>query len=514
MGARRRPVVAAVAAVLALAGGRLEAGDAPMPPPRPAPTQDSRTDVVAHPDASIVPGRNVLWCATSQLAWDALADAVGKDGRLPLGGPAPAALVERMNRRGFPHDAIDRSASVVVAGRAADGVEPRLRDAWRTAFGDAVPVPELALGTLDAGAVAAFAKDLPFTTPFEVHPHAMSFDGGTADVRAWGMRDSSHGPGAEAMAKQVVTFVAKDAIPGAWRSGPVIVELRPSDVDERVVLAEIEPRATLEATWDLVDETMRASVEDSVDSGSLLVVPTVRAVADARFTAFEGAPIVGMPGSSLRAFRQRVQLDLTERGASVRAAAAFVATAGIHPDLVFDRPFLVALRRAKAAKPYLLAWVGNDSWLERVRVESLDAAAIRPYVGAWELDVERTIDASIRRYVSLGLVRPAELGFPEDAHPTTEQLVARAKAKRAESGERRPTGYTLDVDADGTARLRTKDGATHHRLRLERYDGRVVFLRPPAPDDVDAPRDERFDATLRDGALELDFGDVFVFRRP
>jgi hypothetical protein len=28
-------------------------------------------------------------------------------------------------------------------------------------------------------------------------------------------------------------------------------------------------------------------------------------------------------------------------------------------DCLFDRPFLIALRRADAAKPYFLMWVGN-----------------------------------------------------------------------------------------------------------------------------------------------------------
>ena len=87
--ARARPVLLVALAIMALSTSDGPANAADAPPAAPAAPADTRTDVVLHPDAPIVVGRNVLWCATSQLAWDALADAIGRDGKLPLGPPAP-----------------------------------------------------------------------------------------------------------------------------------------------------------------------------------------------------------------------------------------------------------------------------------------------------------------------------------------------------------------------------------------------------------------------------------------
>lgn len=125
-------VFASVLVVVALLGG---SGTSPASDP-PA----GRTDVVLTTDAPIREGRNVLWCATIQLAWDAAADAVGKDGRLEVGPPAPADVVAALNLRGFPHSDLDKASTLVVSGLVRDGVLERLAQAWKAKFpGEAPP---------------------------------------------------------------------------------------------------------------------------------------------------------------------------------------------------------------------------------------------------------------------------------------------------------------------------------------------------------------------------------------
>src|SRR5690606_179126 len=59
-------------------------------PLAPASTQPSATTITPHLDAAIEPGRSLVWCASMQLAWDALGDWAG--GPVQLWGNPPAAV--------------------------------------------------------------------------------------------------------------------------------------------------------------------------------------------------------------------------------------------------------------------------------------------------------------------------------------------------------------------------------------------------------------------------------------
>jgi hypothetical protein len=486
----------------------------------PRPPTDASTDVVVHPDAPIVAGHNVLWCATSQLAWDALADAIERalpgvapDGRLPLLAPAPPDLVERLNRRSFPHAAIDPAATVVIGGLARDGVGDKIRDAWRTTFGPDDLPPQLSIGPTDAVGVAGFRKDLPFDQPFTMHPEAISFAGGAPIVRAWGIRSYETGPGAVAAAKQLTTYLPPEwkGLPSARRPA-IVVEIRPKDPSERIVLAELEPKATLEATWAAVAVMLKTWTPDTVDPGSRMVVPTIRLDADQRFSAFEGAPIKNVVDSELRSFQERVRFRLSERGASLGAESTIVCSFGIHPELVFDRPFLVALRRASEIEPYFLLWVGNDALLERFavpKVEPIDAETLKPLVGRWELDVEPSRDATTLREYALGIEPLKTLGFAPDAKPSPAEILARHKAKYPRHAAEEWWNVTIEVLPDGSVVLQRElheIGPSDERIKgvIDRIDGALSLrLTDSANPDRPGPVEYRESIALRDGRIEI-----------
>jgi hypothetical protein len=470
---------------------------------------ETATDVVPHPSAPLATGRNAVWCATSQQAWDAVAERLsrarpGSTRALLLGPPAPKDLVDRMNASPFPKDAVDPGASVVEAGLATDGVASRIAAAWRRVFGADAPVPRLDLGPDDVAACAGLSKDLPFRHPFHVHSDPMAFAGGPAILRAWGMRSYETGPGARLAAEQLMVWAPPLRRRGE-RPEATVVELLPADPEERVVLARLEPRATLEETWAAVEEHQRAWTADTVDPGSLLVVPTVRLDADASFANLEGVPIEGLPGGRLRSFRQALRFRLSERGAEVRAASDVVLSLGIHPDLVFDAPFLVALRRVDRP-PYLLLWVGNDALLERAVAPEpapADAATIEGMVGGWILDSAATERASILdgyRSIEGSL---EELGFPPGATPTDDEILARHRERLGNASD----GVSWDSRATvhESGRVVVEWGTLVEGMRpdlryegwIEVYEGRTVF-RLQEGEDVG-----RIPARMNEGRLEL-----------
>jgi len=194
------------------------------------------------------------------------------------------------------------------------------------------------------------------------------------------------------------------------------------------VFAAVPPEATREATWNVVDGFLRTWTPDVVDAGSLLVVPTVRLDLAARFASLEGGPLEGVPDIRLERFEERIRFARSERGASLTGESVVLHRVGLHPELVFDRPFLLALRRVGAPKPDLLRWIGNDALLERwspPKIESANAATKAVLAARWTLDPEATFRACILRERDLGMFVSDDLGF------------ARPDGTRGPAGQRR-----------------------------------------------------------------------------
>lgn len=496
---KRAVAAIGVAVISGLAAQHAWAEDAPptpapptVPPaakPKPAaeaePPADDRTDVVLTTDAPIVRGRNLLWCATGQLAWDALADLVGTDGRLDLEGAQDPALVPALNRRAFPHDALDAASVAVAAGLGKDGVLDRVRAAWTKLHPDGARAPEIVAAPEEAVAFAALRKQLPFETPFRLLPEPMHFDGGERPLTAFGMMHDDHGPDADAQAKQVRVFLPPGANPRA-ADGAGVVELLPARRDDRILLSNLPAGATLEATWNAAWACVGGREGLTLEHAEDLVIPRIRLDVRRGFPGIVGAHLRGRPDHWLRVAQQEVTFSLTERGAAVESAAVLVVTGGFGMRMAFDRPFLLALLRRGATRPYLLAWVGNDEWLEPVaKAEPLSPGELAAMNGRWVLD--REASARMEAIASLRLNGPGP--FPDPQHEgrtmTLDEAVARGTAQALARGANR--GATATVTPTGWLIL--ERGGTPLRGVLRRVEGRLVlFHRVRELVETDEPR--------------------------
>jgi hypothetical protein len=353
-------------------------------PPRTrlAPVHDlaaTRTDVVLHPGAATVRGRNLLWCATTQRAWDALADEVqrlsGKGPDLRLGPPAGEDLVAAMNRREFPHGDLDAASCVVESGLAGTGVVARFLERVR-ALGGAFALDLSGVRPDEIVALAYLRKDLPFAQPFLVHEGAMAFDGGASHVAAFGMASDGTGPAQGAMLAQLRLHDARaDGDDPDREPDEFALELRPRADGDRIVLGRIAPPSTLVEGWRRM-AALLARPETRLDAHTALWIPKIDFAATHRFRELEGALVLdappAVPPTKVRDVREVLEFTLSEEGARLVAAVVMATnnTVGIQPGprvrrLMFDRPFLLAMVRDGAATPYFLAWFGNDALFVR-----------------------------------------------------------------------------------------------------------------------------------------------------
>lgn len=309
-------------------------------------SRDLKATVVVASDRAPVPeGKNVLWCASFQLAWDALRDFAG-GAPIALGPTAPADEVAALNEDTFPPGDLDPATFVAMAGV---GIAERFQDTAKARFGDAVAdLDFLVLFPGDAAAFAFLVKDLPFEHPFEEHG-GLPFAGGKT-VRAFGMTRSS---GNQAILGQVRVHLAEAANPHT-RPERFVLELSVRGGRDRLLLARIDPAATLRGTWELARAAASGPGEPA-EPHTVLAVPKLDFDVAHRFAELEGA------SGALAAAFQRTRFRLDETGARLESHA--YAQKSIDPYFLFDRPFLVALVQKGATRPYFLLWIANDELL-------------------------------------------------------------------------------------------------------------------------------------------------------
>jgi hypothetical protein len=346
-------------AVVAVGGAWTLFGGIPAEAPllRAASTALPGTAVLVHPALPIPAGKNALWCASAQFAWDALRRGEGR-GTVALGPPAPPPAVAALNASDGAACGLPDAAWAAMAGRLDGGFEPRVNGELARKFGSGAPRFEFP--PVPAGAVAAVAyleRNLPFEHPFEAREQAMSFAGGPKRVRAWGLNPGSRSPGRGAMLDQV-----RYAAASATDRRSFVLEFTFKGGGDRMLVAPIQRGESLAATWRQAEAAL-AAAEKTRFRAAVLAVPKLNFEILHDFREFDGALLHGEAPIAL--MRQVTRFRLDERGALLRSWHVTLAAGGVPSEVVVDRPFLLALRRSAAAEPYFLLWVENDELLVR-----------------------------------------------------------------------------------------------------------------------------------------------------
>lgn len=339
-------------------------------------TRDQRhTEFTAALDTPLDPARNTLWCASAPLAWAELMAFTGG----PIELDTRPAVVDRLNASRFPADEVDARSWVAGAGLTDDGTVDRLQAELRREFGQGRdPVLDRIVAAAGPGQLLTYAflaKELAWRTEFEDFDEPLAFrypadastsgepgaDGvATAHVAAFGITElSTHSlPWHERVAEQVV--VHEDD------TDEFVVALGSEGQTDRVLLARVDPRASLEETMDRALE-LAATPPRRMRNGDRLGVPVLDLDLAHSYRDLVGRLETGrFAGRNLSIALQTIRFRLDHRGALLRsrfaAAGAESEDAPTPRRLVFDEPFLI-LMREPGRTPYLAIWVAHPELL-------------------------------------------------------------------------------------------------------------------------------------------------------
>ena len=309
------------------------------------------TIVTPHLEYEITSGKNVLWCATFQIAWNELCDLLGG----PIQGNGAPEMVNILNKRAVTRRDLDETSYVALAGkttRGPDDIRQKItRELDRKFKGAASPELLSQLDSVSPGLWVTYAylfKDLPFEWAFTRMDGGLTF--ADQKVENFGIRQFLEAQENEARA-------ASQAFVYDYRShDDFIVELQTRSTSDRLILAKVPPKQTLAGTVASVWTRMQRSKPGRMQILTDLLVPVLDFDVLRSYTDLIGK------NSSMGLLVQQIRFRLDERGVILKSEGGGVS-ARMPQNLVFDKPFLVMIRRTGAKQPYFVLWVGNAELL-------------------------------------------------------------------------------------------------------------------------------------------------------
>ena len=332
-------------------------------PPQIESSQLKATIITPHMEQEIIPGKNVLYCSTMQLAWNALEEEVIKE-KIRLEGDPPVA--KALNKRLSTKKDLSEDCYVAMAGRLTEDFLQRLNKILKEKFGDQAP-PEvrepISTGPPQILAYAYLFRSLQFNKSFESLTDPIQFYSGVNPdrVSGFGIPAYSNEDKYRDMGKQVKILRYYD------RDHFIIQLLSKSEKDE-IVLAKIKPsKILLETIDDIVGvASVGYSVSPNLKENESLRIPILDFNVKHSFQELEGKRLTNKSWEEWRLGKaiQWIRFRLNEKGLILKSQSMqdiVATTEGPTPmrSFIFDKPYLIYLKQKGARYPYFAMWVGN-----------------------------------------------------------------------------------------------------------------------------------------------------------
>jgi hypothetical protein len=333
------------------------------------------TVIVPTLDTPVPAGKNVIWCASFELAWQHLQTDV-VHGPLQVAGAADVAA--RLNSSAVNERDFAPGACVALAGRRADGICDRIVREMAERY-PKQPPPELDPNA-ELVAFAYLQAAARFTLPFFDNDAEFVFRDAAGEktaVESFGIRP--HDDYAYRKLREQVE-VLYNRVADSPREGYVdghevypefALDLCRTSQPYQLVLAVVPPQQTLGATLDRLTTstaTSKPTLRGKFGARDVLLVPEMAWRITHRFRELEG-PDRGLLNPGFEALHidtaaQTLEFRLDRSGAEL-ASEAKVYVKPMAVWYTFDRPFLLYLQRRGADRPLLVMWIDNAELLTR-----------------------------------------------------------------------------------------------------------------------------------------------------
>jgi hypothetical protein len=304
-------------------------------------------------------GRNTVFCATFQLAWNSLRnDLLKEDVKVKPG----SSIAELLNRIAPEKQDLSENEYVAKAGLIRDGIVERINQDLKIKFPDqSEQIKPAGLGPDDIVAYGFLFKNLKFKNKFETIDNPLKFGmDKTVPVNAFGIIGLRSGK----VTKQV-------SIHNYVSDNDFIIKIKPESDEDEIVLARIIPSRNLEETCNNIQTRIKKGKVERIDDDDALMVPKIKFNIKHTLADLQNRKIInkGFENYRISKASQVIMLKLDEKGAVLKSRVSMYAAAAAPrkqpKHLIFDKPFFVYLNKQGSERPYFAMWVGNAELLEK-----------------------------------------------------------------------------------------------------------------------------------------------------
>ncbi|MDB5336534.1 MAG: hypothetical protein JWN70_2153 [Planctomycetaceae bacterium] len=339
-------------------------------PVRPA-ADFRRTEVSPVLDTPLTENRNLIYCATFQIAWDQWRDRTKRS----LHSDTISDLVNKLNQSRFDRRNLAADSYVTESGSEAD--VPKFLERLRTRkMGGKLSNDLQSVPVFGFFLYAALSKQMPFAVKFDRLDDQLTFKSGQESdpVASFGILGD---PTADGRTGQLVRQVE---VLNHVSDDDFIVKLHTRLWRDEIFLAKIAPSQTLAATLQSAQARIAKPVTNgfrtTIGEGDVLLIPVLELSIAKEFDELNRLKFHDSQHVAHSIFQatQTIQFRLDEAGAIVESETLIIGDYGPSEydpkkarKLTFDRPFLLWLQERNASAPYLVAWVANSEWMETRR---------------------------------------------------------------------------------------------------------------------------------------------------
>jgi hypothetical protein len=321
-----------------------------------------RTQITPHLKTDIRPNTNLIYCATFQITWNSLQDDFFKAPLLLTGNPWDA---EQLNRQEVTERDLDSNSYVAIADTLTQKLLQRINAQLKQKFGKMAPpaVVEKVSLVPSIFSYCYLYKNLLFNKNFHRTDEPLYFGNGKGGelVPAFGITNSEHYHDQAELIKQVEILYYLN-------NEDFVLRLKTTSATDELILVKTKPMKNLFETIENVNERCKTQDIGLMKKDEELIIPYLDYDISHSFDQFVNKYFLneGWTEWYIRKAFQKIRFRLNESGALLQSEARIVME-GCMPmkkrEYIFNKPFLLMLRKKGSNLPYFAMWVGNAELL-------------------------------------------------------------------------------------------------------------------------------------------------------
>lgn len=335
-----------------------------------------QTIIVPTLDSPFEQNKNIIWCSSFELAWNQMKDDVIGEPVQVIGAEELAA---RLNTAKQSSEDLKPDSFYAAAGRIKERIIERIEKDMVAKF-PSHTVPDFndirdLMGTPDGILSYSYlTANVPFKYPFRRHKGEFFFtdsNGAKTEVEAFGVWE--YKLQYHYIRDQVEILYChnddKEHNPD-MQIREYVIDLCKYSQPYQVIAAVVAPRESLEKTLGYIDTKIEGfekgkKREHNFGNFDALLVPEMFWEIDHRFDELLNKIVSNAdPAVPIIEARQGRKLKLDRDGAVLEKKARF-KTAGMSRCFVFNRPFLIYMKKRDREQPFFVMWVDNAELLNK-----------------------------------------------------------------------------------------------------------------------------------------------------